>query len=368
MAMANDTQVKHTGITDVLRREILDGLLGPGDRLPPRSLLVRRFGVSSVTVQRAMASLLRDGFVVSDGRRGTFVASDPPHLCRYGLVFPERPGRMRWPGYWTALQRVANDLPSTEDHSLVVYYGSPSDGLKALSADVLAHRVAGLIFPVSPYMFGGTPVLDEPGIPRVAVMPETGGVPVDVRVDLGGTAFLERALDRLQAEGCSQIAIITLPGLPRDWFAAWEAGLARRQLQTRPYWRLTMALEAAECARDLAHLLMAVPGQRPDGLIIADDNLVEHVEAGLIDSGVHVPRDVHIVAHCNFPYPTPSPLPVHRLGYDMRELLRQATLQIDQMRRGQPPAACVQVLPVFAEELPAGAPSETIPARDASAT
>ncbi len=366
--MARATQVKHTGITAALRREILDGTLRPGDRLPTREFLEKRFVVSSVTLQRAMDSLVRDGFILSDGRRGTSVATDPPHLYRCGLVFPERPGRMRWPSYWTALQRVANELPPAAGHTLAVYYGADRDELSTLAADVLAHRVAGLIFPVSPYMFRGTPVLDEPGIPRVAVMPATASMPVDVRVDLDGQAFIARALDRLKAEGCRQIAVITLPNMPPAWFAALDAGLARRRLQTRPYWRLSAGSEAPECARGLAHLLLAVPGQRPDGLIIADDNLVEHVEAGLIDSGVRMPQDVRIVAHCNFPFPTPSPLPVHRLGYDMRELLRQAMAQIGRMRRGQKPVNCVSVPPVFAEELPAAVPAETTAAREARTT
>ena len=62
--MAGDTHVKHTGITDVLRREILEGMLKPGDRLPTRVLLEKSFSASSVTVQRAMDSLLRDGFIL----------------------------------------------------------------------------------------------------------------------------------------------------------------------------------------------------------------------------------------------------------------------------------------------------------------
>ena len=348
--MAGDTKVKHTGITNQLLREILNGVLRPGDRLPTRVLLEKRFDVSSLTVQRAMENLMRDGVIMSDRRRGTFVATHPPHLCRYGLVFSERPSGNFWPGYWTALQRVANEMLLPEGHSMVVYYGLASDKSNPLLADVLAHRVAGLIFPFNPYMYLGTAVLDEPLIPHVALMPANPDVPVEVRLELDSRAFIDRALDRLKAEGCHQIAVITGPRLPQEWFASLETALARRQLLTRPYWRLSQALNEPDCVRSLTRLLMAVPGHRPDGLIIADDNLVGPVEAGLIESGVLVPQDLRVVAHCNFPFPTPSPLPVHRLGFDMYDVLSHAMAQIDRMHRGQPPVACVQVPPVFAED------------------
>ena len=138
-------------------------------------------------------------------RRGTFVATHPPHLCRYGLVFPERSNGNFVAGYWTALQRVANEMLLPEGHSMVVYCGLASDKSNPLLANVLAHRVAGRIFPFNPNMYLGKSVLDEPEIQHVALMPAhldvPVDVPVDVRLELDSRALINLALDRLKVEG-----------------------------------------------------------------------------------------------------------------------------------------------------------------------
>ena len=94
------------------------------------------------------------------------------------------------------------------------------------------------------------------------------------------------------------------------------------------------------------------PGQRdrPDALIISDDNLVEHATAGIVAAGIGVPGDCAIVAHCNFPWPTPSALPMRRLGYDAREVIRVALESIDRQRRGEP-AGTLVVPARFEDEL-----------------
>ncbi|MFT4265129.1 MAG: FCD domain-containing protein [Nocardioides sp.] len=55
------------------------GLLPPGARIPPKSDLAEAFGVSEVTVRRAMISLADDGVLVRQRGRsgGTFVAPTP---------------------------------------------------------------------------------------------------------------------------------------------------------------------------------------------------------------------------------------------------------------------------------------------------
>ena len=97
-------------------------------------------------------------------------------------------------------------------------------------------------------------------------------------------------------------------------------------------------------------------GQRPynagpDALLISDDNLVEHATAGLVAAGARVPEDVEVVAHCNFPWPTPSVLSVERLGYDAREVLDRCLRAIDDRRSGVPGSDNVDVPVRFEREV-----------------
>jgi DNA-binding GntR family transcriptional regulator len=61
-------------IAENLREQIRSGGLRPGDALPTQAVLMREFGASSLTVQKAMALLKQDGWAVSRPGKGAFVA------------------------------------------------------------------------------------------------------------------------------------------------------------------------------------------------------------------------------------------------------------------------------------------------------
>lgn len=61
-------------IAETLREQIRSGQLKPGDALPTQAGLMREFGASSLTVQKAMALLKQEGWAVSRPGKGAFVA------------------------------------------------------------------------------------------------------------------------------------------------------------------------------------------------------------------------------------------------------------------------------------------------------
>lgn len=69
-------------IAETLRERIRSGGLKPGEALPTQAVLMREFGASSLTVQKAMALLKQEGWAVSRPGKGAFVAhhddSDDP--------------------------------------------------------------------------------------------------------------------------------------------------------------------------------------------------------------------------------------------------------------------------------------------------
>ena len=61
-------------IAETLREQIHSGRLKPGDALPTQTALMREFGASSLTVQKAMTLLKQDGWAVFRPGKGAFVA------------------------------------------------------------------------------------------------------------------------------------------------------------------------------------------------------------------------------------------------------------------------------------------------------
>jgi DNA-binding GntR family transcriptional regulator len=68
-----------------LRGEINRGIWPAGSMLPSRRDLAKEYGVSSLTVDRAVTRLIAEGILRADDRRGTFVTSSS---AQEGLAAP----------------------------------------------------------------------------------------------------------------------------------------------------------------------------------------------------------------------------------------------------------------------------------------
>ncbi len=83
----------HEQLKEILRSEILEGRWRPGDRLPTEAELCARYRVSRAPVRQALEDLAREGLIIRQRGRGTFVASprDPrggPVVLRVVLSHP----------------------------------------------------------------------------------------------------------------------------------------------------------------------------------------------------------------------------------------------------------------------------------------
>ena len=74
MSVAHESLL-YSRIETVLAGEITDGDLKVGDQLPTEDSLIARFGVSRITVRRAIQNLVGRGFVEIRRGKGTFVAA-----------------------------------------------------------------------------------------------------------------------------------------------------------------------------------------------------------------------------------------------------------------------------------------------------
>jgi len=326
--------VKAQHVIDDLRGRIVAGEYPAGTQLPTRLALQAQFGTTPVTLQRAFRQLIHEGFVETRAREGTFVSRHPPHRCRFVLVLPFRETRFRpWPQFWSALMQAAREQTDDTGRVITCAFGNEThedrDAYEELVATVVTHRLAGLIFATPPFYMSGSPVVEVEGIPRVAIMEHDD--PPNVRAVRLEPGLPELAARTLMALGRRKIAVISDPRQSQSLADSFHA----LGLELPPYWIQTASIEAAFSVRAAVHLLMTAPrDRRPDGLVILDDNLVPHATAGLLDAGVRVPEDLHVVAHANFPYTTPSAVPAHRIGYDVNTILAACLQSLEAQRPG----------------------------------
>jgi DNA-binding LacI/PurR family transcriptional regulator len=339
---------RQDAVAHALRERIVRGELSPGSRLPNRVEIEQNFAASSITVQKALECLKEEGFVVASRRSGTFVAEQPPHLADFALVFLRAPGDPAWSAFWQALRAAAREIEARGERRLPVYFGvdghEDSEDYQRLVRAVCHRRLAGMIFTSPPDYLKNTPLMTAPNLPRVAIMSGAcAGLPI---VSLDADSLCEKALDCLAARGCRRIAVLKTGGL----HYRFEAAIAARGMETRPYWIQDASLYEPQTARGVVHLLMN-PSQRerPDGLFIANDNLLQAAALGLNDAGVRVPHDLKVVAHGNFPLTTASPLAALRMGFDVRRILDACLNVLDRQRTGKRVPARTMV-PAWCEE------------------
>ena len=69
----NSYEPAYAQLVHILRQSMAAGILRPGDQLPSEAQLCERYGVSPMTVRRAINMLVDHGIVTTEQGRGTFV-------------------------------------------------------------------------------------------------------------------------------------------------------------------------------------------------------------------------------------------------------------------------------------------------------
>jgi DNA-binding transcriptional regulator YhcF (GntR family) len=348
----------YRAVMEAVRREIVSGRYPPGAALPTRIEMESRFGVSRNTVQRAMSLLHRDGFIRMAGRRMTYVASRPPHLCRYALVLREFPSdrHFYWTRYQQSLVEQAAIAGADGTRTVEVFYGISDEqhetpAFEALREAIAAQRLAGVVFIEDAGTKLHPRAAREAGVPCVVLThtplePDpTAGMD---RIPVDGDGFVLRAVEAMAEKSRRGVAVLA-HALQGDVALRITRELDRRGIVTHRRWNQRVDLNHPESAANIMELLFhAGQDERPDGLIVTDDNLVEPALAGLRAAGVQPGAGAVIVAHCNFPRRIGGDPEVRWLGYDVRRMLRTALEDIDARRRGETPAPAA--IPVQFEE------------------
>lgn len=351
MASTGTTTTQSEDLAIRIRSQIVEGRFAPGKRLPTFQEIETRFNVSRGVAQLAMERLKRDGFINSQTRRGLYVVPHPPHLKRYGIVFPDTRTNPSWSRFDEALVKEAARIADAGEGLQFELFAGTSDHREGrnvcdrLRDEVHACRLAGLIMAPGTFELASEPPLNDPRLPKVYVFSHTAE-PRRPVVGVVGKHMVKRALEWLKSRDRSRVAVVNVADTLAD---SDFDNCAPEGLVVPREWRQEVGRSHPQVVKRLIPLLMDYPAeQRPDGLFIADDNLVEYAVSAVVSMGLRVGVDLDIVAHCNWPWPVPSPVPMRRIGYHAGHMLDRCLKVMDAQRAGEP-FEQVQTLPALFE-------------------
>lgn len=329
---------KQNKIADYLRKNIIDGVWEKGRKIPPRSALEKQFKVSSVTIQRTLTPLIKDGFLRVVPNRGTFVNEELPHILNFALVLPELFSGDSKNLYFRTLKTESQKLQKELGIKIIPYDDVLSPRLTTnaikLIKDIRAERLAGIIFSTSVHLLKNSPILHEKDIPRVIIASTISpGMP---SVKFNSLSFADLALDYMLSKGRKRIALISTSGQLDSFLEYFRKAIKKREMTFLDQWHQYTQLSAPEAAENIVHLLMGkFNSERPDGIIVSDDNLINAVCKGLKKAGTKVPKECEVVSLCNFPRSADFDIPVKFMGVDTRKLLKTAVDILQAKRDGK---------------------------------
>ena len=339
---------KQTKISLKIRRDIRNGIYAPGEKLPPRTELEQEYASSTVTVQKAFDKLKEDGYIYSDGPKGTFVAKNPPCFSNYAIVFPHHLKEYdEKVSFYGELKELSQSIKKSDCY-FTIYTGLNGhvDELDyvRLCDDVKADRLAGIIFATDPSLIQETPlfkkIINNKYLPKVAFMgrPVYPEIPTIKQVDQ-----ITKIFDFLEKNKVERLAVITYQQdvVDHNHFSTYHEEEIFRLAKARnidlPKYNFQVRHPAlAVRTRDLSHLLLKGEAKdRPQALWIANDSLVEGATKGIVDAGLKVPEDLIVISHCNFPKKSKSFVNTYWYGLDVNDFINLALDILNRQTRGK---------------------------------
>lgn len=326
--MPRDRQLlKYHAVLAALRRDIEEGQWTEGERLPSEADLVRRFGVSRITVGRALRELQSAGLIQRRAGAGTFLAPRTG-LLSFGLLIPDL-------GETEIFEPICQGMmasPHARDHALL--WGSqdsaaPSKEERALRLcrHWIDRRVSGVFFAPLERSASKDDVnqriaraLDEARIPVVLLDRTVLPYPRRGHHDLVGIDNRRAGYmitEHLLETGCRRIAFVAYPRTAAT-VDAREAGY-REALYRRdaPVERnLVDRIDPSD--RDAVRALIS--SGRPEAIVCANDRTAGTLMHSLLALRMRVPRDVRLAGIDDVEYASLLPVPLTTLRQPTRQI------------------------------------------------
>jgi GntR family transcriptional regulator of arabinose operon len=293
---------KHERVRQTLAEAIASGHYEPGQRIPSESELVKTFGASRPTVNRALRELQLAGAIERRAGSGSYVRADAAARgYTFGLLIPEL-------GRTEIFEPICRGMAEAQhaSHHVLLWGSSLADSAnieqQASQAcrQLTAKRVSGVFF--APLEL--TPekdsinraiaeMLDRAGIPIVLLDRDLVTYPARSQYDLVGIDNRRAGFvitSHLLKAGCKRVMFVGRPG-SAPTVDARIAGY-REALGDKGN-----GLEPCVCRiepEDKEQVQAALAKFKPEGIVCANDFTAAHLLKTLTELGINVPAQVRM--------------------------------------------------------------------------
>ncbi|MBC7255427.1 MAG: substrate-binding domain-containing protein [Chloroflexi bacterium] len=312
-------------IVEDIAQKIASGALKPGDKLVSERMLCEQYGVSQITVRRALRELAIDGYLYSRhglgwfvnersggetfGRHAALLASglDAPlavvvKRVSEALMPQQVPLRVAFaPDDWAPRKNLLEQVAASGAALILLTV----EGEERTLSKRYAHLLEGLDVPTL-FLLRDVPDLDVPA------------------VVLDEQAAMERLTHHVLELGHRHIAYVGIdPSSTAGWrrYRGFANTLWAEGLELPLDWVFSAPLvEGAEAARFCQAMEAR---QRPSAIVCATDAQAAQAMALLRSLGLHCPHDVAIAALEDSPFDAWLPSPLTTFRFDLESLASQ---------------------------------------------
>ena len=341
---------KYREISDALSRDIRAGRYKPGQKFPSEAALVKRFGVSRITIGHALRELAQQQLIDRIAGSGTYVRSARGHIREgllFGLVIPNL-------GETEIFEPICHAIaasPAARGHALLWPHAEMEHVAKEerpleMCEQCAARRVSGVFF--APLEMSARSaelnrkamkLLRKAGIPVVLLDHRSEDGAAGDRCDLVG-------IDNHRA-GCVATEHLLKLGARRIGFLARHHQAPTVKERIRGYRDALANIDGTARVfhiRDESPLELPAPAFDCDAFVCANDRIAGILMHALAARGLRIPNDVRIVGIDDVNYASLLPVPLTTIHQPCREIGETALkLMIERLDRPKMPARDVLI-------------------------
>ena len=335
MAFQNTKQLK---LQDALKQELQSGKFQVGDRFYTEKEIMSKYGVSSVTVARAVGEMTRQGYFERKRKLGTFVRgthtipgmSGEVMTCPLYINQAWHEESVHQELSWFLVEEIRRGIINAYPGMVKIL---PMDAI--LDAAQRDPNLLTIIFPQRIAFFAERYRSRCPGNTVEILLPPNFGPQVNfVRPDYMMGVF--DAVSHLIHLGHRRIAFI---GDSRSLYryAAYQIALETRQMEIFPELVIREAQPTGDGTDLLIDRLLQLPkAQRPTALFCINDRIAISAMEALRKRGLSIPQDISVIGFDDIEESATAPVPLSTVKVPYYDIGRAAVaVLMEKIKTGQ---------------------------------